>query len=258
MKQVKGLGGWVRSAIWLELVIPGYFFGKTFGTADAKYRFLDQFMYPTLFIKICGYFRDLPVGYYTGRFLGVLAGAMIGVLWVLLIGVFYKWVLKDWSYSKATRIGALAFILIALMTGFMSDMFNESIGMGLRIDEDAPKELVGKSLVQDYGSFVKGTMITEENAGLLAAYGKVRANNEAGAHRWWVASLIFMYSWFVLYFICAHRFFKRNLVPRESYFKLQMINLAAIIIYLRMGFGIAPAEYHYIVTRFQYLFGGGM
>jgi len=27
---------------------------------------------------------------------------------------------------------------------------------------------------------------------------------------------------------------------------------------LRMGFGIAPAEYHYIVTRFQYLFGGGM
>ena len=84
MKQVKGLGGWVRSAIWLELVIPGYFFGKTFGTADAKYRFLDQFMYPTLFIKICGYFRDLPVGHYTGRFLGVMAGALIGVLWVLL------------------------------------------------------------------------------------------------------------------------------------------------------------------------------
>ena len=65
-------------------------------------------------------------------------------------------------------------------------------------------------------------------------------------------------SWFVLYFICAHRFFKRNLVPRAAYFKLQMINLAAIIIYLRMGFGIAPAEYHYIVTRFQHLFGGGM
>jgi hypothetical protein len=101
-------------------------------------------------------------------------------------------------------------------------------------------------------------MITGENAGLLAAYGTVRANNEASAHSWWVASLIFMYSWFVLYFICAHRFFKRNLVPRESYVKLQMIYLAAILIYLRMGFGIAPAEYHYIVTRFQYLFGGGM
>jgi hypothetical protein len=258
MKQVKGLGGWIRSAIWLELIIPGYFFGKTFGTADAKYRFLDQFMYPPFFINICGYFRDLPVGHYTGRFLGVIAGAMIGVLWALLMGVFYKWVLKDWAYSKAARIGSMAFILIALMTGFMSDMFNESIGMGLRIDEDAPAELVGKSLVQDYGSFAKGTLITGENAGLLAAYGTVRANNEAGAYNWWVASLIFMYSWFVLYFICAHRFFKRNLVPRESYFKLQMINLGAIIIYLRMGFGIAPAEYHYIVTRFQYLFGGGM
>ncbi len=83
-------------------------------------------------------------GYYTGRFLGVIAGALIGVLWVLLIGVFYKWVLKDWSYSKATRIGALAFILIALMTGFMSDMFNESIGMGLRIDEDAPNGTGGQ------------------------------------------------------------------------------------------------------------------
>jgi hypothetical protein len=101
-------------------------------------------------------------------------------------------------------------------------------------------------------------MITEENAGLLAAYGKVRANNEASAYNWWIASLVFMYSWFILYFICAHRFFKRNLVPRQAFFKLQMVNLVTIIIYLRMGFGIAPAEYHYIVTRFQYLFGRGM
>ena len=156
MKQVKGLGGWIRSAIWLELIIPGYFFGKTFGTADAKFRFLDTFMYPPLFINICGYFRDLPVGYYTGRFLGVLAGAIIGVLCALLIGVFYKWVLKDWAYSKAARLGSLAFILVALLTGFMSDMFNESIGMGLRIEENTPDELVGKFLVQDYGSFTKG------------------------------------------------------------------------------------------------------
>ncbi len=256
MKQVTGLGFWTRSAIWLELIIPGYFFGKTFGTSDAKFRFLDQFMYPPLFIKICGYFRDLPLGHYTGRFLAVLAGALIGVLWALLIGVFYKWVLKDWSYSKAARVGSLAFILIALMTGFMSDMFCESIGMGLRIDEKPPEELVGKCLVQDYGSFEKGTMITKENAALLAVHGNVRANNEASAKSWWISSLIFMYSWFGLYLLCAHRFFKRNLVPRSAYFKLQMINVAVVIIYLRMGFGISPSEYHYIVTRFPYLFGG--
>lgn len=258
MKQVKGLGGWIRSAIWLELIIPGYFFGKTFGTADAKYRFLDQFMYPPAFINICGYFRDLPIDHYTGRFLGVLAGGMIGILCSLLIGVFYKWVLKDWAYSKAARLGSLAFILVALLTGFMSDMFCESIGMGLRIDEKTPEELVGKFLVQDYGSFEKGTLITKENTPFIAAYGKVKANNEASAKNWWIASLVFMYSWFILYFICAHRFFKRNLVPRQAYFKLQMVNLAAIIIYLRMGFGISPAEYHYIVTRFQNLSGGGM
>ena len=106
--------------------------------------FLITFMYPPLFINICGYFRDLPVGYYTGRFLGVLAGAMIGVLCALLIGVFYKWVLKDWAYSKAARFGSLAFILMALLTGFMSDMFNESIGMGLRIDEDATERTCGQ------------------------------------------------------------------------------------------------------------------
>jgi integral membrane sensor domain MASE1 len=258
MKQVKGLGGWIRSAIWLELIIPGYFFGKTFGTADAKFRFLDTFMYPPLFITICGYFRDLPAGYYAGRFCGVLAGAVIGVLCALLIGVFYKWVLKDWAYSKAARLGSLAFILVALLTGFMSDMFNESIGMALRIEEKAPDELVGKFLVQDYGSFTKGTLITEQNAGLLAAYGTVRANNEANAKSWWIASIIFIYVWFGLYLLCAQRFFKRNLVPREAYFKLQTINVTVFIIYLRMGFGISPSEYHYIVTRFQYLFGGGM
>ena len=256
MKQVKGLDFWVRSSIWLELIIPGYFFGKTFGTADAKYRFLDYFMYPKAFISFCGYFRDLPVGHYTARFLGMFSGALLGVLLTLLIGVFYKWVLKDWAYSKATRIGALAFILIALMTGFMSDMFCESIGMGLKIKEDVPHELVGEYLVQDYGSFEKGTRITSQNAPLLSAYGTIKAHNPASARRWWIASLIFMYAWLVLYFLCAHRLFIRNRVPRKAYFKLQMINLITVIILLRMGFGISPSEYHYIVTRFQYLFGG--
>ena len=255
MKKVKGLDFWVRSSIWLELTIPGYFFGKTFGTSDAKYRILDQFMYPEVFIKLCGYFRDLPSGHYTGRFLGVITGAMLGVLLGLLIGVFYKWVLKDWAYSKAARIGTLAFILIALLTGFMSDFFNENIGMALLIEEKAPDDLVGKHLVQDYGGFEKGTEITEQNALLLAYYGTVRANNPAGARRWWIGSLVFMYTWFVLYFLCAHRLFKRNRVPREAYFKLQMINLGVLIVYLRMGFGISFEEYHYILTRAPYLFG---
>ena len=256
MKQVKGLDFWVRSSIWWELIIPGYFFGKTFGTADAKYRFLDSFMYPQSFIALCGYFRDLPVGHYTARFLGVFIGAMIGVLFVMLIGVFYKWVLKDWAYSKATRIASLAFILIALMTGFMSDMFNESIGMALHIEEGVPDDLVGKFLVEDYGSFEKGTKITTQNASMLSAYGTIKGNNPAGARRWWIASLIFMYAWFCLYFLCAHRLFKRNKVPRKDYFKLQIINVSIVIILLRMGFGISSAEYHFIVTRFQYLFGG--
>jgi len=256
MKEVKGLDFWARSSIWWELIIPGYFFGKTFGTSDAKYRFLDAFMYPKSFIDFCGYFRDLPVGHYTARFLGVFSGALLGVFIALLIGVFYKWVLKDWAYSKAARIGSLAFILIALMTGFMSDMFCESIGMGLRIEENVPNELVGKFLVEDHGSFEKGTKITIQNAPLLDAYGTVRAHNPESARRWWIASLIFMYAWFVLYFLCAHRFFKRNLVPRKAFLKLHMINLAVVIILLRMGFGISSAEYHFIVTRFQYLFGG--
>jgi len=256
MKQMQGLDFWTKSAIWFELVIPGYFFGKTFGTSDAKYRFLDSMMYPEAFIRLCGYFRDLPVGHYTGRFLGVFAGALIGVATALLIGLFYKWVLKDWAYAKAARVGSLAFILIALLTGFMSDMFCESIGMGLRIEEKAPDDLIGKYLAREYGSFEKGTEITGQNAQLLSYYGTVKANSPASAKRWWTASLVFMYGWFALYFLCAHRLFRRNRVPREAFFKLQMINAAVVVIYLRMGFGISPAEYHFITTRAAYFFGG--
>ena len=73
MKEVKGLDFWVRSSIWLELVIPGYFFGKTFGTADAKFRFIDNCMYPGMFMKMCGFFREMAEGYYMGRFLGLFA-----------------------------------------------------------------------------------------------------------------------------------------------------------------------------------------
>lgn len=256
MKEGKGLDFWVRSSIWLELVIPGYFFGKTFGTADAKFRFIDGFMYPGLFMQLCGYFSSLSEGYYLSRFYGVFSGATLGVGIALLIGGCYKWVLKDWAYVKAARVGALAFILIALLTGFMSDMFCESMGMGLRIEKDKPGELVGKYLVEDYGSFEKGTRITEQNAAFLAPYGEVRANNPDSARRWWIASLIFMYSWFVLYFLCSQKLFRRNLVPRELYFKLHMINLTVLIIYLRMGFGISPSEYHFIITRAPYVLGG--
>ncbi len=258
MKQMKGLDFWVKSAVWFELIIPGYFFGKTFGTADAKYRVLDEFMYPPVFIKLCSYFRDMPSAeyYYTGRFLGVIVGAMLGVLLAMLVGVFYKWVLKDWAYAKAARIGSLAFILIALLTGFMSDFFNENIGMALRIEEKAPDEQVGRYLTQDYGGFEKGTKVTEQNAHLLEYYGTVKANNPDGARGWWIGSIIFMYTWFILYFLCAHRLFKRNKVPRKAYFKLQMVNFGALLIYLRMGFGISFEEYHFIITRAPYLFGG--
>jgi len=105
MKEGKGLDFWVRSSIWLELVIPGYFFGKTFGTADAKFRFIDGFMYPGLFMKLCGYFSSLSEGYYLSRFYGVFSGAILGVGIALLIGAAYKWVLKDWAYAKAARVG---------------------------------------------------------------------------------------------------------------------------------------------------------
>jgi hypothetical protein len=258
MKQMHGLDFWTKSAVWLELIIPGYFFGKTFGTADAKYRVLDKFMYPEAFIKLSGFFRDLPGHeyYYTSRFLGVISGAAVGILFGLFIGLLYKWVLRDWSYAKAARIGTLAFILIALLTGFMSDFFNENIGMELRIENKPPDELVGKCLVQDYGGFEKGTIITKQNMLLLSYYGTVRANNPAGARGWWIGSLVFMYTWFVLYFICAARLYQRNKVPRDKWFKLQMANFAALLIYLRMGFGISFAEYHFIITRAPYLFGG--
>jgi hypothetical protein len=256
VKNTHNLDFWTKSAIWLELAIPGYFFGKTFGTADAKFRFIDTMMYPASFMNLCGYFSGMADGYYMSRFFGVFSGALLGVAVALLIGLFYKWVLKDWAYAKAARIGALAFILIALLTGFMSDMFCESIGMGLRVEEKAPEELVGKYLTEDYGSFEKGTRITQQNAPLLAYYGTVKANNPSGARGWWIASIVFMYLWFVLYFLCAWRLFKRNRIPRKAWLKLQLINLAVVIIYLRMGFGISPAEYHFIVTRAPYMLGG--
>ena len=55
MKTMKGLDFWTRSGVWWELIIPGYFFGKTFGTSDAKYRVIDTFMYPEVFIRLSGF-----------------------------------------------------------------------------------------------------------------------------------------------------------------------------------------------------------
>lgn len=258
MKTMQGLDFWTKSAVWLELIIPGYFFGKTFGTSDAKYRVLDQYMYPEAFIKLTGIFRDmLPHEYYyTSRFLGVFSGAMIGIAWALLLGVFYKWVMKDWAYAKAARIGSMAFILIALLTGFMADFFNENIGMSLRMQQKPPDEMIGRCLVEDYGGFEKGTRITPENAPMLSVYGTVKTNNPSGAKGWWYGSIAFMYSWFILYFLCSWKLFVRNKVPRHYWVKLYWVNFVFLLIYLRMGFGISETEFHYIVSRAPYLFGG--
>ena len=258
MKTMDDLDFWTKSGVWLELLIPGYFFGKTFGTSDAKYRVLDQYMYPEAFIKLTGFFRDLlpPDFYYSSRFLGVVSGAMIGIIWALLLGLFYKWVMKDWDYAKAARIGSMAFILIALLTGFMADCFNENIGIALRVEQKAPDEMIGRCLVQDYGGFEKGTRITEENAPMLAAYGTVKANNPEGARGWWYGSIAFMYTWFILYFLCARKLYMRNKVPKKYWLKLQMVNFMFLLIYLRMGFGISAEEFRFIVTRAPYIFGG--
>ena len=106
MKTMQGLDFWTKAAVWLEVIIPGYFFGKTFGTSDAKYRVLDQYMYPEAFIKLTGFFRDLlpPDFYYSSRFLGVVSGAMIGIVWALLIGLVYHLVYVGIYIWKKKRI----------------------------------------------------------------------------------------------------------------------------------------------------------
>jgi len=126
MKQFKGLGGWIRSAIcWTYNT--RLLFVKTFGTADAKFRFLDQFMYPPLFINICGYFRDLPVGHYTGRFLRHARGSVHRCFVCPLIG-FYNGYSKTGIFEGSSyRLDG--FILIRLMTVSCLTC-SRSIGMG--------------------------------------------------------------------------------------------------------------------------------
>ena len=259
MKTMKGLDFWTRSGVWWELIIPGYFFGKTFGTSDAKYRVIDTFMYPEAFIRLSGFFRDLAGQeyYYTGRFLGMLAGAAIGVLYALFIGLLYKWVLKDWAYAKAARIGSLAFILIALLTGFMSDFFCENIGMELRIEQKAPDELWASASCRITAVLRRARRLPSRTLILLSYYGEVRANNPAGARGWWIGSIVFMYTWFVLYFVCARPSCSDAMsVPREKWFKLQIVNFVVLLIYLRMGFGMSAEEFHFVLTRAPYILGG--
>jgi len=91
---------------------------------------------------------------------------------------------------------------------------------------------------------------------MIAAYGTVKTNNPSGAQGWWIGSIVFMYTWFALYFLCAWKLYVRNKVPKKYWFKLQMVNFTFLLIYLRMGFGISSAEFHYIVNRAPFLFGG--
>jgi len=118
---------------------------------------------------------------------------------------------------------------------------------GLRIDEDVSKELVGKISCAELRLICKRHHDHRWKCRLLAAYGKVRANNEqvlitGGSHPWYLcihglSCISSAHTAFLNATWCLARPFSNS-----RWWTLYNYYL------FKNGFGIAPAEYHYIVT----------
>ena len=96
------LARWARI---MEIIVPIYLFGKSWGVADKKTVDLFRAEFPPFLIDGAEYLKSLvPAGSEAlGRFYATYAGAMLGFLVVLILAGFFHLVLNDRKFIDSLR-----------------------------------------------------------------------------------------------------------------------------------------------------------
>ncbi len=113
---------WAKVARILEIIIPAYMLGKSWGIADEKTVDLFRAEFPPLIINGAEFLKGLvgTTNEHLGRFVATNAGALIGVIIVVLLAVIFHFVLFDRKYIDSLRFTSVTLIPIAILNGTLS------------------------------------------------------------------------------------------------------------------------------------------
>jgi len=150
------LARWAR---FLEIVIPAYMFGKSWGIADEKTVDLFRAEFPSFLINGAEYLKGLfsTGSEVLGRFVATYAGALIGIIIVILMGAVVHFVLRDRKYIDSLRFTSVTLIPIAILNGTLSHVMKtllEQVDAASATAESLKKAAVDASWNYFYLNFI--------------------------------------------------------------------------------------------------------
>jgi hypothetical protein len=139
------LAKWARI---LEIFIPGYMFGKSWGIADEMTVDLFRAQFPTFLIDMAEFFKGIVQSDNENlqRLFSTCAGAIVGFLLIVVLAIFIHFVLRDRKYIDSLRFTAVTLIPIAVLNGTLSHAVKtliESLGGGESVETLTKSALEG-------------------------------------------------------------------------------------------------------------------
>ena len=113
------LAKWARI---LEIFVPGYMFGKSWGISDEKTVDLFRAMFPPFLIDGAELLKKMihTDNVYLQRLISTSAGAVVGFLVIAAVALIIHFVLRDRKYIDTLRFTAICMIPIAVLNGTLS------------------------------------------------------------------------------------------------------------------------------------------
>lgn len=200
-----------RTGRFLEIFIPGYMFGKSWGIADEQTVDLFRAEFPAILIDMAELIKksvetdNLNIQ----RLFSTTAGALMGFVVVALLAIIIHLVLRDRKYIDSLRFTAVTIIPVAVLNGTLSHVVKTLVeNLGTKSEE----ALTQSALQSPWGYFVLN---------------------------------------FIFYLLALWMMGRRTGVRRGKRIGLVLVGVGFMGLYLACGLMITPSEWTDLLPRLQ-------
>lgn len=125
-QQCIGINAGISSLAWwarvMEIIIPAYMFGKSWGMAQEKNIELFRMQFPSFLIDATESLKGLFTveSEYLMRFIATTSGALIALFVMIALAIFIHLILNDRKFVDSLRFTAVTIIPLAVLNGLLS------------------------------------------------------------------------------------------------------------------------------------------
>ncbi len=200
-----------RAARIMEIIIPCYMFGKSWGISDAKTLDLFRAMFPPFLIDIAEFFKRIMQTDNANiqRFFSTMSGAIVGFVVVALLALVMHFVLRDRKYIDSLRFTSVSLIPIAVLNGTLSHAI--------------------KTLVENLGTQMPDALYA-------STVSSSRGNIMIGG---------------LFYLTAMWMMGRRTGVSRGRRYGVVGVGIGFMVVYLALGLLISPGEWQALLPKLQ-------